>query len=150
MSRPGQRIIAGAVGLLFLTTGVLKAIDPSAFAIDIQNYRILPWGWGVALALYLPWVEILCGGALLLRIAYRGALAIAGLMLGVFIVAYGSTRPRGLDIGCGCFGHGIHRGYWLTVIGDALLLATVLWLLKVDSRAPSTVIRHGGVRDRAR
>jgi hypothetical protein len=144
MSRSSQRIIAAIIGLVFLVTGCLKAVDPAAFAIDIQNYRILPWTLGVLLALYLPWVEILCGAALLFHIGYRGALSIAAGLLGLFIVAYGSTRPRGLDIGCGCFGHGVHRGYWAVVIGDAVLLAIVIWLLKADFRPLSPVIRGGG------
>jgi len=137
-----QRILAAAVGLIFLVSGLIKAMNPAAFAIDIQNYRLLPWTWGVLLALYLPWVEILCAGALLLRIAYRGALAIAAVLLGTFIIAYGSTRPRGLDIACGCFGHGVHRGYWPLLIGDALLLGLVLWLIQRDLAPLAPVIRN--------
>lgn len=144
MSRLTQRIIAAIAGLIFLRSGVLKILDPAGFAIDIQNYRLLPWSSGVLLALYLPWVEVLCGAALILGIAYRGALSIASLLLGMFIVAYGSTRPRGLDIACGCFGHGVHRGYWAVMIGDAALLGIVLWLLKMDCRPLSPVIRAAG------
>jgi len=144
MSRSSQRIVAAIVGIIFLIAGCLKISDPAAFAIDIQNYRILSWTWGVLLALYLPWVEILCGGALLFHIAYRGALSIAAVLLALFVVAYGSTRPRGLDIACGCFGHGIHRGYWPVMIGDTLLLGCVIWLLRADSRLLSPVIRGNG------
>jgi hypothetical protein len=142
MSRSSQRIMAAVIGLLFLLAGGLKAIDPAGFAVDIQNYRILPWTWDVLAALYLPWVEIVCGAALLFRAAYRGALFITATLLGVFIIAYGSTLPRGLDIGCGCFGHGIHRGYWPVVIGDTVLFAIVLWLLKADFRPLSPVVRR--------
>jgi len=149
MSRSSQRIVAAIIGLLFLFTGCLKAIDPAAFAIDIQNYRILPWTWSVITALYLPWLEILCGAALILHIAYRGALAIATGLLALFIAAYGSTRPRGLDIACGCFGHGIHRGYWPVLIGDALLLAIVLWLLKADFQPLSPVLHGNGASGNA-
>jgi putative oxidoreductase len=141
--RPLYRIVAAAIGLLFLVAGAIKALNPAAFAVDIQNYRIplLPWRWDVVLALYLPWIEIICGAALALRIGYRGALAITAGLLATFIAAYGSTRPRGLDIACGCFGHGLHRGYWAVLIGDAILLAIVLWLLKVDLRPISPVIK---------
>jgi hypothetical protein len=144
MSRASQRIVAALIGLLFMVTGVLKLRDPAAFAIDIQNYRLLPWTWDVIVALYLPWLEIVCSGALLLRIGYRGALAICALLLAGFIGAYGSTRPRGLDIACGCFGHGIHRGYWPVVLGDTLLLAVVIWLLRADFRPLSPVIQSNG------
>jgi putative oxidoreductase len=141
MSKSSQRIVALIPGLIFLVTGVLKLIDPAGFAIDIQNYRLLPWTWGVLLALYLPWLEILCGAALLLRLGYRGALCLIAFLLAVFIAAYGSTRPRGLDIACGCFGHGVHRGYWWVLLGDSLLLALVLYLIRADCRAVSPVVR---------
>jgi uncharacterized membrane protein YphA (DoxX/SURF4 family) len=147
MTRSTQRIIATVPGLIFLVTGALKVLDPSGFAVDIQNYRILPWTWDVLVALYLPWVEILCGAALLLHIAYRGALTVAAALLAAFIVAYGSTRPRGLDIACGCFGHGVHRGYWAVLLGDALLLAVLIWLLKLDLRPLSPVIHGNGEGD---
>ena len=142
MTRSSQRIVAAFIGLIFLVAGTFKVLDPAAFAIDILNYRLLPWTGGVLLALYLPWVEILCGGALVLRRAYRGALCIAASLFALFVIAYGSTRPRGLDVACGCFGHGIHRGYWPVLIVDTLLLAIVIWLIKADFRPLSPVIRH--------
>lgn len=144
MNRPVQRIIAVVIGLVFLVAGALKLRDPAEFAIDIQNYRLLPWTAGVLLALYLPWVEILCGLGLIFGRAYRGALCITGLLLGTFIVAFGSTRPRGLDVACGCFGHGVHRDYWELLIGDALLLALVVWLLKEDLRPLSPIVNGNG------
>ena len=147
MPRSTQRIIAALIGLVFLAAGCLKTFDPAGFAIDIQNYRILPWTPGILLALYLPWVEILCGAALVLHIAYRGALCITALLFALFIAAYGSTRLRGLDIACGCFGHGVHRGFWPVLIVDALLLAIVIWLLRADFRPLSPVIRAASPND---
>jgi putative oxidoreductase len=143
MSRSSQRIIAAGIGVIFLIAGMMKVLDPAAFAVDILNYRILPWTGAVALALYLPWVEIFCGAALVLHRGYRGALCIAAGLFAMFIGAYGSTRPRGLDVACGCFGHGAHRGYWPLLIGDGLLLAATLWLLKAEFRPLSPVIRAG-------
>ena len=139
-----HRITAALIGLLFLIAGILKSLDPAAFAIDIQNYRLLPWTWDVLLALYLPWIELLCGAALILRVAYRGALCITGSLCALFVAAYGSTRPRGLDVACGCFGHGVHRGYWPVLIGDTLLLAAIIWLLRSDFRLISPVFRGDG------
>jgi putative oxidoreductase len=141
MTHPPKRIAAILIGLILLAAGCLKIRDPAAFAIVILNYRILPWTGGVLLALYLPWLEVLCGGALIFHKAYRGALCIAASLFALFVIAYGSTRPRGLDVECGCFGHGVHRGYWPLLIGDTLLLATVIWLLKADLRPLSPVIR---------
>ena len=144
MTRATQRIIAALIGLVFVVTGCLKVLDPAGFAIDIQNYRLLPWSCGVVVALYLPWLEIFCGGALIFHIAYRGALCITIMLFATFVAAYGSTRPRGLDIACGCFGHRVHRGYWPVLIVDSLLLAIVIWLLRADFRPLSPVIRGNG------
>ena len=146
MSRTTQRIVAAVIGAVFLVAGALKAWDPAGFAVDIQNYRIpgLPWVAGALLALYLPWLEIICGIALIARIGYRGALAITAALLFAFLAAIASTRPRGLDISCGCFGHGVHRGFWTELFEDAVLLVIVLWLLRADLRPLSPVIKNGG------
>ena len=141
MTRPTQHIAAAIPGLIFLGFGLVKILDPAAFAIDIRNYRLLPWSFSVLVALYLPWIEILCGAALLLHVAYRGALCMVGGLLTLFIVAYGSTRLRGLDVACGCFGHGVHGVYWPVLIIDPLLLVLVIWLLRADFRPLSPVIR---------
>jgi uncharacterized membrane protein len=144
MSRSSQRIIAAIIGLIFLVAGCLKAVNPAAFAADIQNYRLVPWTACVLMALYLPWLEILCGAALIFRVGYRGALCITAFLLASFIAAYGSTRPRGLDIACGCFGHDFHRGYWPLLIIDSLLCATVVWLIRADFQPLSPVLRGNG------
>ena len=141
MSRSSQRIIAAAIGILFLAAGFLKLIDPAGFAIAILNYHILPWSAGVLLAVYLPWLEILCGAALVLRIGYRGAHCVTAGLCAIFVIAYASTRLRGLDVECGCFGHGVHRGFWLVLIMDAALLCALVWLLKADMRPLSPVVR---------
>ncbi|HEY6205444.1 MAG TPA: MauE/DoxX family redox-associated membrane protein, partial [Chthoniobacterales bacterium] len=70
------RIVDLLVGALFIYAGVLKALDPVRFAMDIDNYKILPWSIAVGLAFYLPWLEILCGCALIFRRLYRGGLSI--------------------------------------------------------------------------
>ena len=93
------------VGGIFIYAGVIKALDPVRFANDIDNYKTIPWFVGVRLAFYLPWLEIFCGLALILRILYRGGLSILTALIGIFIVATIAAKIRGLDIACGCFGH---------------------------------------------
>ena len=55
------RILDFLVAAVFIYAGVIKVLDPVQFAHDVDNYKILPWTLGVALAFYLPWLEILCG-----------------------------------------------------------------------------------------
>lgn len=99
------RVAAFIIGGLFIYAGVVKVLDPVEFAGDIDNYKVLPWPVGVRLAFYLPWLEILCGLALITGILYRGGVFILTALMFVFIVATIVAKARGLDISCGCFGH---------------------------------------------
>jgi hypothetical protein len=66
---------------------------------------MLPWSLALLMGLYLPWLEILCGLALMTRILYRGGVMILTSLMAVFILATLVAKARGLDISCGCFGH---------------------------------------------
>ena len=99
------RIVDLIIGGIFIYAGVIKILDPRRFAIDIDNYKILPWSIAVALAFYLPWLEILSGLAVVLRVFYRGGLSILTALTAVFILATIIAKARGIDITCGCFGH---------------------------------------------
>ena len=99
------RILDFAVAGIFIYAGALKAIDPVQFASDIDNYKLLPWPVSVALAFYLPWLEILCALGLVFRFLYRGALSILSASIVIFTLATIAAKVRGLDITCGCFGH---------------------------------------------
>ena len=55
-----------------------------------------------------------------------GASLVIGGMLVTFLIALGSAWMRGLDITCGCFGHGSNKSnYLLAVLLDAALLASL-------------------------
>ena len=99
------RILGLIIAGIFIYAGAIKALDPVQFASDIDNYKILPWPICVALAFYLPWLEIFCAFALVVRLFYRGALLIFTVLILVFTVVTIAARVRGLDITCGCFGH---------------------------------------------
>lgn len=99
------RLLRLIIGVAFVYAGVVKALSPIRFTSDIHNYRLLPWSMAVALAFYLPWLEILCGLAVLLGRLYRAAIALLVGLTIIFIVASASARIRGIDISCGCFGH---------------------------------------------
>ncbi len=99
------RVVDLIVAGIFIYAGALKALDPVQFASDIDNYKILPWPVSVALAFYLPWLEIFCAFGLVFRFLYRGALSILSASIVVFTLATIAAKVRGLDITCGCFGH---------------------------------------------
>jgi len=128
---------------IFIYAGALKAIDPVQFASDIDNYKILAWPVSVALAFYLPWLEILCGLALVFRFLYRGALSILSLSIVVFTLAIIAAKIRGLDITCGCFGHvSQHWSFPSHLATNLAILAGLLALLikaTFENRRQNTV-----------
>ncbi len=65
----------------------LSPASPAEFASGIDNFKILPWPVSVALAFYLPWLEIFCALALVFRFLYRGALSILSVSIVAFTLA---------------------------------------------------------------
>jgi uncharacterized membrane protein YphA (DoxX/SURF4 family) len=134
------RLIGILVGALFIYAGVVKIIEPVEFARDIDNYKMLPWQFGIFLALYLPWLEILCGLALITRVLYRGGIFIVTTLMAVFIVVSVVAKARGLDVSCGCFGHASRylNFSWHLALDFALLAGLVLlWKQSAAQRKPA-------------
>jgi hypothetical protein len=126
-----QRVVDLIIGGVFIYAGVIKALDPIGFANDIDNYKILPWAIGVRLAFYLPWLEILCGLALIARRLYLGGLSILTALVSIFIAATVAAKARGLDITCGCFGHASKNwGFSTHLALDLVLLGALLFLVR--------------------
>ena len=88
------RILDLIVGGIFVYAGAIKALDPVQFANNIDNYKTLPWFISVRLAFYLPWLEMLCGLALIFRFLYRGGLSIVGALTLIFIGATVAAKAR--------------------------------------------------------
>jgi putative oxidoreductase len=129
---PGRfawRLLDFLVGVIFVYAGALKARDPVQFANDIDNYKALPWFVSVRLAFYLPWLEMLCGLALIVRFLYCGGLSILSALTLVFIGATVAAKARGLDITCGCFGHvSQHWNFWQHMAVDLSILIGLIAL----------------------
>jgi putative oxidoreductase len=124
------RILDLIVAAIFIYAGAIKVFDPIQLATDIDNYKILPWTVSVGLAFYLPWLEMFCGLALILRRLYLGGLSILTGLVAVFLVATIAAKVRGLDITCGCFGHAsqnwnfsTHLAIDLAILGALLALS---------------------------
>jgi len=110
------------VGGVFIWTGLLKIFDPLGFAQNIANYKVFPQGISFFLALFLPWIEVICGAFLIVGI-FRGAssLLLSGL-LSVFLVLIILTILRGIDIDCGCFGSIGRKIDYKLILMDSVLL----------------------------
>jgi putative oxidoreductase len=130
VSRIVWRVVDVIVGGIFIYAGAIKVLDPVQFATDVDNYKVLPWTIAVVLAFYLPWLEMFCGLALILRRLYLGGLSILTALVAVFLVATIAAKVRGLDITCGCFGHAsqnwnfpTHLALDLAILGALLMLS---------------------------
>ena len=136
VSRFLWRILDFGLAGIFIYAGVVKAIDPVQFASDIDNFKLLPWPVSVALAFYLPWLEILCALGLVFRVLYRGALSILSASIVVFTLGIIAAKVRGLDISCGCFGHVSQHWSFPSHLATnlALLIALLVLSFKATSR----------------
>jgi putative oxidoreductase len=132
------RIVALIIGGIFIYAGVMKISDPAGFANDIDNYKILPWPLTVRLAFYLPWLEILCGLAVILGLMYRGGLLILTALISLFIAASVIAKARGLDITCGCFGHASKNWSFTTHLALDFAILIALSALWISNRTSAT------------
>jgi uncharacterized membrane protein YphA (DoxX/SURF4 family) len=125
-----------ALAAVFLYAGIGKLLDPAAFAVAIENYRLLPCmvsGW---VALYLPWLETACATGLFFPRARLGATVLLAALCAGFCGFITSALLRGLDISCGCFGGdaAARTDLRLPLLRAALLLAACIWLLVRETR----------------
>ncbi len=99
-----QIALALIAGGAFIYAGALKIVDPLKFANDILNFRIVPWSIGIRVAFYLPWLEVICGLAVIIGWLRSGAVGILTALMVVFIGATIAAQARGINLDCGCFG----------------------------------------------
>ena len=128
-----RRSLAVLVGAVFVYAGILKVRDPLGFASNINHYQLIPWSVGILLAFYLPWLELLCGCALVFHRFFSGAVAISIALMLVFIGATAWARVRGIDVSCGCFGSAgtnLSLTWHLVLDGGLLLTSIYLWFTR--------------------
>jgi hypothetical protein len=125
------------LGALMIFAGQAKLHDTAAFAEEIGNYRLLPMVAPLA-SVTLPMIELFAGlGLFAPRGPWRLGAALLNLgLLVLFTLAVTSTRLRGIDLSCGCFGTGSSPVTWLTVVRDLALVAWAAGIVLLE-RAPA-------------
>lgn len=121
--------LAVGLGILFVYAALPKIRQPAEFAQAIKYYRILPL-WAVnAVAIILPWCELLSGVALFIRRLRCGGAWLVGGMAAVFSAAVVSALVRGLDISCGCFERSSAAGLKTLALDAGIIVcaAAILW-----------------------
>jgi uncharacterized membrane protein YphA (DoxX/SURF4 family) len=131
------------IGLLFIVSSLDKIVDPSAFARSVANYGLLPSWMPAIIATILPWVELLCGFAVLFGVFLRGSSLLLSAMLAIFTLAVISALLRGLDISCGCFTQDPTAGRigWMKVVQNTSVFALTFFLYFTDT-ARFTLIEY--------
>ena len=134
-------LLAYYLGFTFISASLDKIADPYTFSNDILNYEIIPY-WIVNLsALFLPWIELVCGLLLLFAILLNivknidtanyidSSNNIIILMLFWFILILSVAHFRGLDIDCGC-GLGESKTLPLDRLKEDIYLLIIAFIIK--------------------
>ena len=124
------------VGVIFIYASYYKIVEPAAFARSIWYYHMVPGTLINLMALFMPWLELVCGVCLILGVCYRGAIVIVNLMALVFLVALSTAIARGINIDCGCFkaAQASSESAWEALWFDLGLIVLTLQLLFSRSR----------------
>lgn len=133
-------ILGIVLGGIFLYAAHAKILDPRPLVTIIWNYRILPPGPVNLMAIFMPWMELLVGLALITGFKRRAAAFWATALLLMFTAALVLNGIRGLDVACGCFSTSASdtNNSWLLALRDLPMLAAALWMLALPPREVST------------
>ena len=93
-----------ALGVTFILAALPKLADPPSLAKAIWGYQMVPALALNPMALVLPWLELLCGLALLAGAWVRAAALWVGALLLAFVLGLALNLAQQRPIDCGCFG----------------------------------------------
>jgi uncharacterized membrane protein YphA (DoxX/SURF4 family) len=135
----GKKLTIGiriGLGAIFLFSSMAKIADPSAFAAILTNYQLIDPPLVTLTAVILPWIEALCGVALVFGRYEKGAALLVSLMMIVFIIIGLINAYRGLDIACGCFSLSAKEPSSITLntLRDLVILAAGIWVMVVQGK----------------
>lgn len=94
------------LGITFVYASYHKIIEPAVFAKIIYGYGLFPESSINLAAIFLPFIELICGYALIFGVYPRSAALIVNGMLFAFIIALSVNLIRGHEFDCGCFSFG--------------------------------------------
>jgi len=129
----GPLLIRWSLGAMLAAAGAMKAAHPAELFSALLGYQLpLPDTALRFAAVTLPWLELLCGAALVCNFWRETVRPMVATLCLVFVGTLAQALARGLDFDCGCFGPATLG--WLerpatALIRAALLLAASLYLL---------------------
>lgn len=122
------------VGLVFIVSGFLKAVDPVGTALKINeylvSYHIGSFGHiAVYAGVLLCMVEFLIGVSVLKGIKFKFFSWAALCFSSVFLIVTFLSAQFGLVKDCGCFGEAIHLTAWQTLYKNLVLVPCCVLLV---------------------
>jgi uncharacterized membrane protein YphA (DoxX/SURF4 family) len=139
------------VGGAFVFAGALKIADPAKFAVDVSNYRLVPYELINLVAILVPWIEVTAGSFVLAGIWLRAATLAIISMTVMFFAVIVSALARGLNIECGCFGTvgGKHVGLVNLAIDATLFFLAALLARRSKDCPAKEIFREAGAQNSA-
>ena len=122
---------ASLVGVVLLTSGVLKALSPSTFYLHMHRLKLMPYGWLRFVIGGSAVVQCVLGVSLILRLYPVWVLpATAALLLVLALFTLWALVARGAE-DCGCYGGLLKMSPQKSIVLDVLYLGliAVAWLV---------------------
>lgn len=123
------RVLGGGA---LVMAGVLKMLGGAKpLALSIDSFHLVPVMFQVPLGHFLPFLEIVLGGALVFGLWSRQAALLAAGLYTAFSLGIVSILVRGMDIDCGCFGDFFGSGAvdHLTLVRNGVLITATVCVL---------------------
>jgi len=121
-------IIRLAIGFVFIFAGILKLMDPAAFAWNIYQYGLVPRDLVNVTAIGLPAIEVIAGVGFLFSV--RGSMVLIACLLVMFTIALAYALLNGLNVDCGCFSVGEPgpEGIRKALIRDVIMMVGIFYI----------------------
>ena len=122
-------LIRVLIGGVFIFSGFSKLLLPHAEVVAlVQQYQVLP-AWLVSItAMFLPWIEVGSGTALLIGFCTTPAALLIAVQLVNFSILMVIVLAAGIPIeDCGCFGHlGLPETPLQVLVRDLIMLVLLV------------------------
>src|ERR1035437_8476992 len=113
------------IGIVFIISGALKAIDSQSFSSLISSYG---FGWAGGIAPFISAIEIILGLCLILNIQTRTTVLFVTAITIVFTLLFSyAFFFRGIE-DCGCMGSFLKVSPYISLSRNVLIIIGCLWI----------------------